>query len=73
MTAKADDAPQPIPRAYRINDFCKAFGVCRATAYNLIAAGDLPSVRIRGRRLIPADAAEALLASGQVAAVVGKK
>ena len=49
------------PRAYGVRDFCKAFGVSRSTVYNLIADGTLRSVRVAGRRLIPADAAEALL------------
>jgi excisionase family DNA binding protein len=49
------------PRAYRVQDFCRAFGLSRATCYNLINAGKLRSVRVAGRRLIPADAAEALL------------
>ena len=49
------------PRAYRVLDFCKAFGVSRSTAYNLINDGKLRSVLVAGRRLIPADAAEALL------------
>lgn len=50
-----------LPRAYRVRDFCRAFGVSRSTTYNLISSGELPSVRIAGRRLIPADAAESLL------------
>ena len=57
-----DTQPLPtIPRAYRVKDFCKAFGLSRSTVYNLIADGRLRSVLIAGRRLIPADAAEALL------------
>ena len=49
------------PRAYGVNGFCQAYGLSRATAYNMIADGRLHSVKIGGRRLIPADAAEALL------------
>ena len=49
------------PRAYRIPDFCQAFGVSRSTAYNLMAEGKLASVRIAGRRVILGDSAEALL------------
>lgn len=49
------------PRAYRVQDFCKAFGVSRSTVYNLINDGKLPDIRVAGRRLIPADAAENLL------------
>ncbi|MEP6967566.1 MAG: helix-turn-helix domain-containing protein [Pseudomonadota bacterium] len=51
------------PRAYGVKDFCRIYGVSRSTTYNLIAAGKLRSVRIAGRRLIPTDAAEALLNS----------
>ena len=51
----------PAPRAYRVLDFCRAFGLSRSTVYNLMKAGKLKSVRIAGRRLIPAEAGEALL------------
>jgi len=52
-------------RAYRVQDFCRAFGLSRSTAYNLMSSGKLRSVRVAGRRLIPADAAEALLRGGE--------
>ena len=53
---------EPIaPRAYGVAEFCRAFNLSRSTTYNLIASGQLESVRVAGRRLIPADAAEALL------------
>ncbi len=55
------DQPQLMPRAYRVQDFCKAYGLSRSTTYSLIAQGKLRSVLVAGRRLIPADAAEALL------------
>lgn len=58
---------QPIPpRAYSVKDFCKAFGLSRSTVYNLMADGRLRTVKVAGRRLIPADAGEALL-SGEAA------
>lgn len=57
----AADTLPPTPRAYRVQDFCKAYGLSRSTTYNLIAQGKLRSVLVAGRRLIPADAAEALL------------
>ena len=50
-----------VRRAYSVKAFCHAFGVSRSTTYNLLAAGKLPDVRIAGRRVIPVDAAEALL------------
>jgi excisionase family DNA binding protein len=49
------------PRAYRVADFCRAYGLSRSTTYNLMAEGKLRTIKIAGRRLIPADAAEALL------------
>ncbi len=48
-------------RAYRVNDFCRLYGVGRSGVYKLLKEGKLPSVVIAGRRVIPHDAAEALL------------
>ena len=53
------------PLAYRVNEFCRVVGLGRTTVYGLIADGTLPSVKIRGRRLIPRDAALALLKGGK--------
>jgi predicted site-specific integrase-resolvase len=44
-----------------MRDFCEGYGVSRATAYKLMKAGKLKSVRVAGRRIIPVDCAEALL------------
>lgn len=54
-------APHPDARAYRVNDFCRLFGIGRSGVYKLLKEGKLPSVVIAGRRVIPRDAAEALL------------
>jgi excisionase family DNA binding protein len=51
-------------RAYRVNDFCAAHGVSRSTVYKMMKAGTLRTVLVGGRRLIPKDAAEALLNGG---------
>jgi excisionase family DNA binding protein len=48
-------------RALSVNEFCAAYGVGRSKTYDLIASGDLASIAIGGRRLIPEDAAEALM------------
>jgi excisionase family DNA binding protein len=53
--------PPERPRAYRIADFCRAYGLSRSTVYKLMADGRLMTIKVAGRRLIPADAAEALL------------
>ena len=59
-------APTPnlSPKAYRVSDFCRLFGLSRATVYRLIDQEKLGSVLIGRRRLILADAAEALLRGG---------
>jgi hypothetical protein len=49
-------------RALRLNEFCQLYGLSRATAYKLMAAGKLRTVLVGGRRLVPVDAAEALIA-----------
>ena len=50
-----------VPRAYRVNDFCRLYGIGRSGVYKLLKEGKLPSVIVAGRRLIPRDAAVALL------------
>ena len=54
----------PIRRAYSVKDFCRAYSLSRSTTYKLIKDGRLRSVTVMGRRLIPADAAEELVAQG---------
>jgi hypothetical protein len=46
-------------RAYRIDEFCAAYGLGRTKVYELIKSGKL---RTDGRRLVPRDAGEALIA-----------
>jgi excisionase family DNA binding protein len=48
-------------QAYRINEFCDAHGLGRTKTYELIASGKLKTVVVGGRRLIPAEAAKALI------------
>jgi excisionase family DNA binding protein len=50
-------------RALRLKEFCAAYGLSRSTAYKLMAAGKLKTVLVGGRRLVPVEAAEALLAA----------
>jgi excisionase family DNA binding protein len=51
-------------RAYQVNEAAAAYGLSRSTLYKLMAIGKLRTVKIGGRRLIPVDAIEALLAGG---------
>ena len=47
-------------RAFRINEFCAAYGLGRTKTYELIKNGKLRTNMVGGRRLIHKDAAEAL-------------
>lgn len=48
-------------RAFRVNEFCDAYRVSRATVYKMMKEGKLRTALIGGRRVIPVEAAEALL------------
>jgi excisionase family DNA binding protein len=48
-------------RALSVREFCHDYNVSRRTMYDLIEAGQLPDVKVRGKRLVPVDAAERLL------------
>jgi excisionase family DNA binding protein len=48
-------------RALTVDEFSKAYRLGRTSIYKLLNAGELSSVRIGKRRLIPVDAAEQLL------------
>ena len=52
-------------RAFRIDEFCALYGLGRTKTYDLIKAGKLRTVLVGGRRLVPKDAAEALLAQSE--------
>jgi excisionase family DNA binding protein len=49
--------------AFRVDDFCRAIGICRSNFYNLLKAGEIRTVVIGGRRLVPATEVERLLSS----------
>jgi excisionase family DNA binding protein len=51
-------------RAYHVKEAAAAYRLSRTTLYVLMTRGVLRSVKIGGRRLIPADALESLLAVG---------
>lgn len=68
-TREPDEAPlrglNPAQvRALRVNDAAALYGLSRSTLYKLMATGVLKSVRVGGRRLIPRDAMEKLIAGG---------
>jgi excisionase family DNA binding protein len=50
-------------RALHILDAAAIYGLSRSTLYKLMSAGKLRTVKVGGRRLIPKDAIEALIAA----------
>jgi excisionase family DNA binding protein len=54
------------PLAFTIGDFCRAVGLGRSTVYALLDKGELESVKIGYRRLIPYKAAQDLLERSKV-------
>ncbi len=54
--------PETEKRAFHVKDAAKAYGWSRSTLYKMMKDGTLRSVRVGGRRLIPRDALEALIA-----------
>jgi excisionase family DNA binding protein len=49
------------PLAYRVGDFCKQIGISRTSFYELLKRGQIRTVVIAGRRLIPTSEVERLL------------
>lgn len=47
--------------SYRVEDAARAVGLSRARVFELIRSGELKSVFVAGRRLIPADALRELV------------
>lgn len=52
----------PPPKlAFSVAEACAALGLGKTNIYRLIAAGELETVKIGGRRLVPANSIRALL------------
>ena len=63
LASPEPSAPRTEPRlAYSIKDAAAALGLSRSTLYKLISDGELPAMRIGGRRLIAASDLQALIA-----------
>jgi excisionase family DNA binding protein len=48
--------------ALRINDACSLIGVARSTLYRLIDSGEVKTIRIGGRHLVPRSELDRLVA-----------
>lgn len=56
------NTPDPTARrALRMREFCRSYSISRTQAYRLMESGQLQTVKVGGARLVPVDAAEALL------------
>lgn len=44
-----------------ITDAAKALAIGRTTAYELVKAGEIPTVKLKGRKVVPIAALEALV------------
>lgn len=54
---------QPRRAAYSITETAQMLGLCEASIYRALKRGEIASVTLGGRRLIPARSIEKLLAS----------
>ena len=54
-------------RTMSVTDAARVLGISRTTAYECVRAGDLPSVRLGGRIVVPTQAVDRLLAAGEPA------
>lgn len=59
---KSANSEKPSPLLYRPREVADLIGVSRTTAYELIAAGTIPSVRLGNLLRVPAAALEKLIA-----------
>lgn len=69
---RSNDANSPVPpaaaepkRALSINEAARLYSISRSSLYLLISRGQLPDIVVAGRRLIPRDAMEALIAGAR--------
>lgn len=62
------DERQPAPLLHTISDACALLSISAATAYRMIDAGTLATVRIGRRRLVKAESIKALAENGTRAA-----
>ena len=62
VTIAAGSAASPAPRAaYSVTETAELLGLCEASVYRALRRGDLVSVLIGGRRIIPASSIGKLL------------
>jgi excisionase family DNA binding protein len=66
-TAIETNPPATECRTMSVTEAARVLGISRTTAYECVRAGDLPSVRLGGRIVVPTQAVDRLLAAGEPA------
>ena len=64
-TTQQDPAVSSERLVYSVGEAAELLGISRAFAYELVARGELPVIRLGRRRLVPKVALLALTGSGQ--------
>ena len=59
------------PLGQSVDEFAADIGVCRGTVYNELAAGNLQSIKVRGRRIITARQRDAYIKAREAEAGEG--
>ena len=52
---------QSVRRTYTVDEAAAILGISRTTAYECVKSGELPSLRLRRRIVIPVSALESLI------------
>lgn len=63
MLDQNEIASDLIPRAFHVREAAAVYRLSRSTLYKMMSSGTLRTVKIGGRRLIPRDVLEDLLAA----------
>ena len=53
-------------RTYTVEEAAEILGISRSTAYECVKSGEIPSLKLRRRVVVPVAALEALLASANI-------
>jgi excisionase family DNA binding protein len=61
-TAADSEASQNVRRTRSVEEAARILGISRASAYSAAKSGDLPTIRMGNRLLVPEAALEKLLA-----------
>jgi predicted site-specific integrase-resolvase len=64
MSSKNLSSAPTMRLGYPIKLFCSGIGISRSSAYKLMRAGKLKSIRVAGRRIVPAAEAERIANEG---------